>query len=87
MILIADIKCILSFFFRTTAAMFLEKQTKKVDNMVTGFEDKLSVDAVIVDEPNNINSHSKKLKVKCFSCIIHWIKKLWEMIMHDMTLM
>ncbi|XP_065134317.1 envoplakin [Paramisgurnus dabryanus] len=47
---------------KTTAAMFLEKQTKKVDNMVTGFEDKLSVDAVIVDEPNNLNSHSKKLK-------------------------
>ncbi|XP_056608310.1 envoplakin [Triplophysa dalaica] len=47
---------------KTTAAMFLEKQIKKVDNMVSGFEDKLAVDTVLVNESNNINTHSKQLQ-------------------------
>lgn len=44
--------------------MFLEKQIKKVDNMVSGFEDKLAVDTVLVNESNNINTHSKQLQVE-----------------------
>lgn len=43
--------------------MYLEKQVKKVDNMVSGFEDQLAVDTVLVNEPNNINTHSKQLQV------------------------
>ncbi len=43
--------------------MFLEKQIKKVDNMLTVFEDQLAADIGIVDEPNAIRNHSKQLQV------------------------
>ncbi len=43
--------------------MFLEKQLKKVDNMLTAFEDQLAADTGILDEPNAIRNHSKQLQV------------------------
>lgn len=43
--------------------MFLEKQLKKVDNMLTAFEGQLAADTGILDEPNAIRNHSKQLQV------------------------
>uniref|UniRef100_A0A673IWQ2 Envoplakin-like n=1 Tax=Sinocyclocheilus rhinocerous TaxID=307959 RepID=A0A673IWQ2_9TELE len=47
---------------KATSSMFLEKQIKKVDNMLTAFEDQLAADTGILDEPNTIRNHSKQLK-------------------------
>ncbi|KAL0198738.1 hypothetical protein M9458_007278, partial [Cirrhinus mrigala] len=47
---------------KATSAMFLEKQIKKVDNLLTAFEDHLAADTGILDEPNAIRNHSKQLQ-------------------------
>uniref|UniRef100_A0A672QIU1 Envoplakin-like n=1 Tax=Sinocyclocheilus grahami TaxID=75366 RepID=A0A672QIU1_SINGR len=47
---------------KATSSMFLEKQIKKVDNMLTAFEDQLAADTGILDEPNTIRNHAKQLK-------------------------
>ncbi|XP_051573454.1 envoplakin-like [Myxocyprinus asiaticus] len=47
---------------KATAAMFLEKQIKKVDNMVSVFEDQLAADNVILDEPSIIRHHSVQIQ-------------------------
>lgn len=60
--------CLFLSFLRTTAAMYLEKQAKKVDNMVSGFEDQLAVDTVLVNESNNIKTHSKQFQVESIWC-------------------
>ncbi|XP_051988813.1 envoplakin-like isoform X1 [Xyrauchen texanus] len=47
---------------KATAAMFLEKQFKKVDNIVSAFEDQLAADNVILDEPSIIRHHSVQIQ-------------------------
>ncbi|XP_016108349.1 envoplakin [Sinocyclocheilus grahami] len=47
---------------KATSSMFLEKQIKKVDNMLTAFEDQLAADTGILDEPNTIRNHAKQLQ-------------------------
>ncbi|XP_016327702.1 envoplakin-like isoform X1 [Sinocyclocheilus anshuiensis] len=47
---------------KAASSMFLEKQIKKVDNMLTAFEDQLAADTGILDEPNTIRNHSKQLQ-------------------------
>ncbi|XP_043090950.1 envoplakin [Puntigrus tetrazona] len=48
---------------KATSSMFLEKQIKKVDNMLTEFENQLVADTGILDEPNAIRIHSKQLQI------------------------
>lgn len=43
--------------------MFLEKQIKKVDGFVSGFEDKLSKDGVILNEENALQTRIQNLQV------------------------
>lgn len=43
--------------------MFLEKQMRKVDIIVSGFEEELAKDATILDQPNALLSRSKQLQV------------------------
>uniref|UniRef100_A0A8C1L9U1 Envoplakin b n=1 Tax=Cyprinus carpio TaxID=7962 RepID=A0A8C1L9U1_CYPCA len=47
---------------KVTSSMFLEKQIKKVCNMLNVFEDQLTADTGILDEPNAIRNHSRELK-------------------------
>ncbi|XP_016113825.1 envoplakin-like isoform X1 [Sinocyclocheilus grahami] len=47
---------------KVTSSMFLEKQIKKVCNMLTAFEDQLAADTGIFDEPNAIRNHSRQLQ-------------------------
>uniref|UniRef100_A0A8C1B6Y7 SH3 domain-containing protein n=1 Tax=Cyprinus carpio carpio TaxID=630221 RepID=A0A8C1B6Y7_CYPCA len=47
---------------KATSSMFLEKQIKKVDDVLTAFEDQLAADTGILDEPNAIRNHSKQLQ-------------------------
>lgn len=53
-------------FLRATSSMFLEKQIKKVDDVLTAFEDQLAADTGILDEPNAIRNHSKQLQVDTY---------------------
>ncbi|XP_026096154.1 envoplakin [Carassius auratus] len=48
---------------KAASSMFLEKQIKKVDDMLTVFEDQLAADTGILDEPNAIRIHSKQLQI------------------------
>uniref|UniRef100_A0A8C2GIV0 Envoplakin b n=1 Tax=Cyprinus carpio TaxID=7962 RepID=A0A8C2GIV0_CYPCA len=47
---------------KVTSSMFLEKQIKKVCNMLNVFEDQLTADTGILDEPNAIRNHSRELQ-------------------------
>ncbi|KAK2916917.1 hypothetical protein Q8A67_001291 [Cirrhinus molitorella] len=47
---------------KATSSMYLEKQIKKVDNILTAFEDQLATDTGILNEPNAIRNHSKELQ-------------------------
>lgn len=51
-------------FSRATASIFLEKQIKKVDNIVSGFEDQLAKDGTILDQPNALSSRNQQLQVQ-----------------------
>lgn len=46
--------------------MFLEKQMRNVDVIVSGFEEELAKDATILDQPNALLSRSKQLQVLYF---------------------
>ncbi|KAM9745605.1 envoplakin [Menidia menidia] len=47
---------------KATASMFLEKQIGKVDGVVSGFEEQLAKDRVILDETNTLQSRTQKLQ-------------------------
>lgn len=43
--------------------MFLEKQMKNVDDIVSGFEDQLAKDGTILDQPDALSSRNQQLQV------------------------
>lgn len=43
--------------------MYLEKQMKNVDDMVSGYEDQLVKDGVILNQPNALQSRNQQLQV------------------------
>lgn len=43
--------------------MFLEKQMKNVDDIVSGFEDQLAKDGTILDQPDALLSRNQQLQV------------------------
>ncbi|XP_017272078.1 envoplakin [Kryptolebias marmoratus] len=47
---------------KAIASMFLEKQIKKVDSVLSGFEDKLTKDGVILNEENALQSRTHNLQ-------------------------
>lgn len=49
--------------FRVLASMFLEKQIKKIDGYVSGFEDQLAKDGVILSEEKALQTRIKNLQV------------------------
>lgn len=51
---------------RAAASMFLEKQMRNVDIIVSGFEEELAKDATILDQPNALLSRNKQLQVLYF---------------------
>ena len=53
-----------TFDFRANATMFLENQIKKVDTMISGFEQQLVKNDVIPDEPNAIQTSTQQLQVR-----------------------
>lgn len=46
--------------------MFLERQMQKVDNVISGFEEELSKDGTILDQPNTLQSRNQQLQVLHF---------------------
>nr|XP_046271944.1 envoplakin-like [Scatophagus argus] len=48
---------------KATASMFLEKQMQKVDTIVSGFEEQLAKDGVILDKPDALLSRNQQLQV------------------------
>uniref|UniRef100_A0A3Q3KS23 SH3 domain-containing protein n=1 Tax=Monopterus albus TaxID=43700 RepID=A0A3Q3KS23_MONAL len=49
---------------KANASLNLERQIKKVDGLVSGFEKKLSEDGPIPDEPNAIQAHTNDIQVR-----------------------
>ncbi|XP_043956476.1 envoplakin isoform X2 [Gambusia affinis] len=47
---------------KATASMFLEKQLEKTEETVSGFEQQLAKDGVILDQPNVLQNRTKKLE-------------------------
>ncbi|KAM9346768.1 envoplakin [Symphorus nematophorus] len=47
---------------KATASMFLEKQMKNVDGIVSGFEEQLAKDGAILDQPNALQSRNQQLQ-------------------------
>ena len=56
----------LSSNHRATASMYLEKQIKNVDSIVSGFEEQLVKDGVILDEQKALQNRNQQLQVSCF---------------------
>uniref|UniRef100_A0AAZ3S7X7 Desmoplakin SH3 domain-containing protein n=1 Tax=Oncorhynchus tshawytscha TaxID=74940 RepID=A0AAZ3S7X7_ONCTS len=50
------------FFYRANASLNLEKQIKKVDGIVSGFEEKLNKDGPIPDVPNAIQARTQEIQ-------------------------
>uniref|UniRef100_A0A8D0CT75 Envoplakin b n=1 Tax=Sander lucioperca TaxID=283035 RepID=A0A8D0CT75_SANLU len=48
---------------KATASMFLEKQKQTVEGIVSGFEEKLAKDGVILDQPKVLPSRNQQLQV------------------------
>lgn len=46
--------------------MFLEKQMQKVDGVLSGFEEQLAKDGVILDKPDALQQRSQQLQVLYF---------------------
>lgn len=51
---------------RATASIFLEKQIQNVEGIVSGFEEQLAKDGVILDQPNAPLSRNMPLQVLYF---------------------
>ncbi|XP_022046354.2 envoplakin [Acanthochromis polyacanthus] len=47
---------------KSTTSMFLEKQIKNVDGIVSGFEEQLAKDGAVLDQPNALQSRNQKLQ-------------------------
>ncbi|KAM3598572.1 uncharacterized protein V6R79_019854 [Siganus canaliculatus] len=47
---------------KATASMFLERQTKKVDGIISGFEENLVKDRAILDQANALQNRSQQLQ-------------------------
>lgn len=43
--------------------MFLEKQLKNVDGVVSGFEEQLAKDGVVLEQPAALSTRSQQLQV------------------------
>ncbi|TKS91521.1 Envoplakin 210 kDa cornified envelope precursor protein p210 [Collichthys lucidus] len=62
---IDDINAIMDLYSKkATASMFLEKQMQKVDGVLSGFEEQLAKDGVILDKPDALQQHSQQLQVE-----------------------
>lgn len=48
---------------RSSASVFLEKQIQKVDGVVSGFEEQLAKDAIVLDKPNALQTCNQQLQV------------------------
>ncbi|XP_068193776.1 envoplakin [Antennarius striatus] len=48
---------------KAVAAMFLERQTQKVDGIVSGYEQQLAKDGAIMDEPNALIDRNEQMQV------------------------
>lgn len=60
---IDDINTLISLYEnKATASMFLEKQLKNVDGIVSGFEDQLVKDGTILDQPKALQSRKQQLQ-------------------------
>ncbi|XP_059203216.1 envoplakin [Centropristis striata] len=61
---IDDINTLIELFNKkATASMFLEKQKKKVDGIISEFEEQLAKDGTILDQPNALASRNQQLQV------------------------
>uniref|UniRef100_A0A3Q1ECZ4 Envoplakin-like n=1 Tax=Acanthochromis polyacanthus TaxID=80966 RepID=A0A3Q1ECZ4_9TELE len=54
---------------KSTTSMFLEKQIKNVDGIVSGFEEQLAKDGAVLDQPNALQSRNQKLQVLGHKCL------------------
>ncbi|XP_041812283.1 envoplakin-like [Chelmon rostratus] len=60
---IDDINTLIDLYNKkATASMFLEKQMRNVDGIVSGFEEKLAKDGAILDQPNALQSRNTQLQ-------------------------
>ncbi|XP_041672847.1 envoplakin [Cheilinus undulatus] len=60
---IDDINTLLDLYNKkATASMYLERQIKNVDNFVSGFEDQLTKDGTILNQPNALQSRNQQLQ-------------------------
>lgn len=63
MLLLLNFSLTCPLITRATASMFLEKQLEKTDVTVSWFEQHLTKDGVIPDQPDVLQSRTKKLQV------------------------
>ncbi|XP_074553494.1 envoplakin [Halichoeres trimaculatus] len=60
---IDDINTLLELYNKkASASMYLEKQMKNVDNLVSGYEDQLVKDGVILNQPNALQTRNQQLQ-------------------------
>ncbi|XP_034749774.1 envoplakin [Etheostoma cragini] len=60
---INDINALIELYNKkATASMFLEKQKQTVEDIVSGFEEKLAKDGVILDQPKELPSRNQQLQ-------------------------
>ncbi|CAJ1075760.1 envoplakin [Xyrichtys novacula] len=60
---IDDINTLLDLYNKkATASLYLEKQMKNVDDMVSGYEDQLANDGAILNQPNALQSRNQQLQ-------------------------
>uniref|UniRef100_UPI0037E77371 envoplakin n=1 Tax=Semicossyphus pulcher TaxID=241346 RepID=UPI0037E77371 len=60
---IDDINTLLDLYNKkATASMYLERQMKKVDGIVSGYEDQLAKDGAILNQPNAFQSRNQQLQ-------------------------
>lgn len=58
---------IVDLFFRANASLNLESQIKKVDGIVSGFEEKLSADGTVLDAPYAVQVKTEEIQVRNFN--------------------
>uniref|UniRef100_A0A3Q4G0D4 Envoplakin-like n=1 Tax=Neolamprologus brichardi TaxID=32507 RepID=A0A3Q4G0D4_NEOBR len=58
-----DINALIDLYNKkATASMYLEKEIKNVEGVVSGFEKELAEDGTILDQPNSLQSRNQKLQ-------------------------
>lgn len=60
-------------FLRANASLNLENQIKKVDGLISGFEENLSQDGPILDVPNAVQARAENIQVRT-SAFLHPFK-------------